>query len=288
MSAVKTIYGPRKAQRNHAACVGWFHPFPGLFALFWKSAAVRVLHNDDSLEGVMGRALILFTIAAASAIPAMAELPPEIAERIEAAEQFLETDSFVGKYTITNTSVVRKTDGTDPKEVEVVIDVVHGNGGRRQSRLVRMVEDGEDVTEKRRKKIQKQMDRQQAGERDRDDQDLIDPFGEHSDRFVFGPHLKTGNIVKMSFNPKNEHSEDERISTGTVAWDNETLDPVWAEMTAIKPPKPLKELTIRLEFSRLGDDIYVSKFLTNGLVKVLLIKRRFEAEIVFSNLKPTR
>ena len=228
-------------------------------------------------------------VVIAAAVPAFGQIPAEVELKIEAAQAFFEPDNFVGSYRITNNSIVKKTNGKDPQEIVVVIDAVYRDDGTVGSNLVQMVENGEDVTEKRRKKIEKQLNEQNGGgDEDAGEPDLIGPTGDHAGWFVYGPRRHVGDITEISFNPDDEHRSTARISAGKVAWNLTTMDPVCVEMTAVQPEKPLKELSIRFEFSRLGDDVFVSRVHTNGLAKVLLIKRRFDAEIVFSDVKPAR
>ena len=79
---------------------------------------------------------------------------------------------------------------------------------------------------------------------------------------------------------------DEGMTVGTVAWNDETIDPLWMEMEALKAPAPLKELEMIMEFSHLGDTIFIDRVFTKGVVKIQLITRQFESDMQISNIRP--
>ncbi len=83
---------------------------------------------------------------------------------------------------------------------------------------------------------------------------------------------------------ENAISFDEDIARGAIAWDEDSLQPRWLEMVAIHPPKPLKELRMKMEFVEIDDDLFMSHLVTDGLAKILLLKREFHMEMRFDDI----
>jgi hypothetical protein len=57
-------------------------------------------------------------------------------------------------------------------------------------------------------------------------------------------------------------------------------------MEAVHPPKPLKELRMKMEFLGVGGNLYLSKLVTDGQAKILFLKREFHMEILFDDIRP--
>jgi len=224
--------------------------------------------------------IIGIALLSSVAVTAGSGLPPEVAERLENAVSFDEGDDFVGSYRITISSLVQKPNGKGREESLVEADVVKNSDRTTQRRLLRYIEDGTDVTEKERTKFESE-----DGDReDDDDDDLADPFGDAADRYSFGRVESRGSMRFITFEPAPGHEDDDDISHGAIAWDGESYTPRWLEMEAIHPPKPLKELRMRMEFEEAGGDLYLSKLVTDGLAKILLLKRQFHMEIRFEEI----
>jgi hypothetical protein len=189
----------------------------------------------------------------------------------------------MGTYRITISSVVQKPNGKSREENLIEADVTHRSDGETQRSLLKYIEDGTDVTEKKRNKFENE-----DGERGEDDEDLADPFGNTADRYHFGAVETRGSTKVITFEPATGHEEDEDIARGAIAWDADSLQPRWLEMEAIHPPKPLKELRMRMDFVGINGDLFMSHLVTDGLAKILLLKREFHIEMRFDNIRPAQ
>ncbi len=240
-------------------------------------------------RGLLRKTVRFFAIAITStaAIVAGAGLPPEVADRLEHAVSFEETDDFVGTYRITISSVVQKPNGKSRKESFIEADVAHLGDGTSERRLLKYIENGSDITEKKRTEFEgEEGGRSNKNETDDGDEDLADPFGPTADHYRFGPPETRGSTVIMAFEPAPGHEKDEDIARGTIAWDGESLEPRWLEIEAVHPPKPLRELRLRMEFDLVNDEVFVSGLETDGLAKILLLKREFHVDIRFDDIRP--
>lgn len=213
-------------------------------------------------------------------------LPPEVADRLDSVVA-LDEDDFVGSYRITISSVVQKPNGKGREESLIEAEVVNLANGATQRRLVKYIEEGADVTEKKRKKFEDgEGGRPEDRDRDDDDQDLASPFGDTANRYRFSEPKREGSTVTMRFEPAPGWEDDESVARGTVAWDSRSLDPLWLDMTAVHPPKPLKDLHMRMRFEKVANELFMSRMVTDGLAKILLLKREFHVEIQFDDIRP--
>ena len=225
--------------------------------------------------------LLVASIAAAGGA-----VPTEVAERFDAAGMLSESDDFAGTYTVTTETVIQKPNGKGRHEETMEIAVSRSTDGTNHRRLVRLIEDGKDVTEKRRKKVEKDLTGydDQTDEED-EDEDLVDPFGETAGKYTFGNLKNKGDAVLLSFEPKAEHREEKGMAEGTISWNKDSLDPLWIQMKAVTAPSPLKELDLRMEFARQGDAIYMTHLSTSGVAKVLLFTREFDVNVRISEVE---
>jgi hypothetical protein len=88
----------------------------------------------------------VLAIASSTAVATGSGLPPEVAERLENAISFDDTNDFVGIYRITISSLVQKPNGKSREESLIEADVIHQGEGATQRRLLKYIEDGTDVT----------------------------------------------------------------------------------------------------------------------------------------------
>ncbi len=228
--------------------------------------------------------LLVASMAAASG------LPPEVAERIDAAEMLTDSQDFVGSFVFTVTSVVQKPNGKARQAMEMVVETTRHGDGSEDHRLIRMLEDGKDITAEKRGEMNKLMgEEKETGSRDNADEEIeafVSPFGKTADRYQFSPTRREGDAVLVDFEPRPDHRKDDGMATGTVAWQFETLDPLWMAVKIVQPSGPMSELDIRMEFERLGELVHVQRLFTAGLAKVLLIKREFAMDIRISDVRP--
>ncbi len=213
-----------------------------------------------------------------------AELPKAVAERFAAAQDSIDNEEFRGSYSLSILSRVKKP-GDDPGETnEMEWDVTVDPTGEEARRLERYTVDGKDVTEKKRKKFEGRTN--DADDDEEADEGFLSPFGEHADSYLFGSPQVIGDRIEISFEPARGHEEEKGITRGSMAWGAASLDPLWLAMEILDPPKPVRELKMRLEFERVGTGVYLKRMVTDGRAKVLLMKRDFHMEMTVSNLAP--
>ncbi len=223
-------------------------------------------------------------------------VPPEtVLERLQ-AEVNPETDPFVGSWRMLTSSVVEKPSGKAHHEAKMEIKCSRDTQGALHREVIRFVKDGKDETEQIRKRLARQDAKREAGrkkkKRKKDDTgpgaDFVPPDLEHRDLYVFEPLPAAGDgSARCRFHPTPVHEKDRGLLSGELAWDPETLDPRWIEGDLLHPPAPLKRMHLRIEFRRAGDLLYSSRMVTDGLIKLLLLKRRFHADVRMEDVRPS-
>jgi hypothetical protein len=252
----------------------------------------RSLQDPGRLQkrgGLVGRFswFLVIAVLSSAAVTTGTGLPSEVAGRFESVVSLADADDFVGSYRMTLSSVVQKLNGKSRKENLIEAEVVNHNDGASRRRLLKFIEDGADVTEKKRTKFEGEEGGNQDGDGDEDDDtDLANPFGDTADHYRFGAPETRGSTVVITFEPAPGYEDDENIARGLIAWDGESLEPRWLEMEALHPPKPLKELRVRLEFDRIDGEVFMSRLVTDGLAKVLLLTREFHMDLRFDDIRP--
>ncbi len=227
------------------------------------------------------RLVIALAVVVLIAVPVSAEIPPEVAARLEGAVTPGDPKVFTGAYRLLVESVVAKADGADRREMAFESEISVSPGGDEVRRLIRFMVDGEDQTEKHRPKFEAS-----DGGRDRDGEELVVPVGEDAARFRVGPVRTVEGEHRVSFEPAPGHLKDANMSRGELAWDPDTLDPLWASLEALRPPRPLRSLTLRLEYGRQDGALYLRRMVSEGRVKILLLERTFFADTRFEDVRP--
>ncbi len=215
---------------------------------------------------------------------ASAALPMQVAERFAAAQDSIDNEVFRGSYTMNVESLVKKPKGGSQQTTEMEWRVEVDPAGEEARRLVRFIVDGEDETEEKREKFEDRT--ADADGETEEDEDFLSPFGEHAHRYLFGSPQAIGDRMETSFEPARGHEDDEGITRGSMAWDAASLDPLWLAIEALDPPKPVRELKMRMEFKRVGTGVFLKRMITDGKAKMLLMKRDFHMEMTVSNLTP--
>lgn len=244
--------------------------------------------------------LVLLVLAALAAptTPAHAtgSAPPrEVTERLDRALRALDSGSFQGTYTVNVSSVVSKLDGSDREEQTEELEVVQPASGAALTHVVRAHSAGKDVTLKRQREVDEEH-RAGAAETGSDGDKSPDqltfsatlPAGENVSSFEFGAPIRDGELLVASFAPRRESRDRDGITTGRMAWRDDTLDPAWIEARPVRLPKRATELQMRFELQREGELLFMRRLVTDGAGGMLWIKRRIHAEVKFSEVHPAR
>ncbi len=234
----------------------------------------------------LSRCIAVLVMVSISALTTGAGLPEKVAELLDQIITPSEPDEFQGSFTMSISTVVQKPNGKSREEVVFDAEVENAADGNQTRRLLRYIENGEDVTEEQRKDFEGDDRSKKRKDDDDDDSDLANPFGDTADLYQFGEPETVDSEIIVTFEPARGHEDDHDVATGRLAWDPITQEPKWMEMTAVHAPKPLKILAIRLEFRPQGDDIFVSRMVTDGLAKVLMIQREFHMDLRYEDIQP--
>ncbi len=227
----------------------------------------------------------------AAALPALAGgPPPEVSARLERSIKFLEPGSFIGSYTATTRTIVSKRDGSAREEMVLVQrDTVLPDGGH-ERQLVRATKNGKDVTEEQRKRFKTEVKSHEKTKKDgkaekAGEKEFQLPFEAGNGKlFTFGDPVRDGELLVQAFDPVADHRKDTGMTSGKLAWNPGTLDPAWIEFTFATMPTGLSEVLFRFEFARAGDEVVLRRMVTSGVGGILWIKRRFSAEVEFSDV----
>ena len=235
---------------------------------------------------------LLFVASAVATSWAGGDVPPTVVlERLRSAVPPSESETVL-QWRLTSVTVIEKTNGKGRHEAEAIVDAVREDTGSIRRTAVRFLRDGEDRTEKLQETLDEESQAEKKKKRKNDDPEddpdteFVPPDDAHRGSYVFEPLPPSPDgVVRCRFHPAAGHEKDEGMMTGTLAWDATTLDPLWIEGDVSRPPKPLRSFHVRVELAREGALLYTARMVTDGLAKVLLIKRRFHADMRFTNLR---
>jgi hypothetical protein len=242
----------------------------------------------------MGRKLwMLGVVLAGSVGVAVASGPPAATtDRLKGALEGLEKDHFAGRFTMTTKAVIAKPDGSNREETSEVAHVVQNGTAQPEVTLVSSLKDGKDVTAERQKRMAeeraKQADTAKKPEKDEDglSASMRLPLGEDVALFEYGPSQAEGSVLVAPFSPTASGRKKDNMTEGRLAWDPATGDPLWLEARYVDPPTGIKEMLLRFELAREGDLLYLRRTVTKGVGGMLWIKRKFDVEMVISDIQP--
>ncbi len=230
-------------------------------------------------------------VLAAGAVGAQTP-PAAVLERLQSAIN-PEEDAFTGSWRMITSSVVEKPNGKAHHEAAMEMSCSRNARGVVHRKAIRFIKDGRDETEKIRTRLEKQEAEREAGrtttadtKKNKEEADFVPPDLEHRDLYVFEALPPVDGAARCAFRPAPGHEKDHGLLTGELAWDPRSLDPLWIEGDLLHPPRPLKEMHLRIEFRRNGDLLYTSRMVTGGLARILLLKRRFHADVRFEDVEP--
>ena len=222
-----------------------------------------------------------------------AGLPPETASRLGAALDSLQSPAIAG-YTMTVTVTVAKPNGSDREDHLEVMKATRAADGTLVHEVVRSLENGKDVTDKRRAEQSK---RESRNDHKADDEGSSEkkevgisaslrlPLGDDARLFAFSP-VASGGPHAVAFAPLPGHAKDEGLARGTLAWDPATLDPLWLEAEPVVMPDHVSAMKMRFEFARAGELVYPRRTVTDGTGGFLWIKRTFHMDMEVADVVP--
>ena len=236
----------------------------------------------------MGRKLwMLGVVLAGSAGVVVAGGPPAgTTDRLKGALEVLEKDHFAGRFTMTTRAVITKPDGSNREETSEVAHVSQDGTGEPEVALVSSLRDGKDVTAERQKQMAEHRSKQAEKAEDGFSATMRLPLGEDVALFEYGPSQPEGAALVASFAPTAQGRKKDKVTAGRLAWDPTTGDPLWLEARYVDPPTGIKEMLLRFELAHQGDILYLRRTLTQGVGGVLWIKRKFDVEMVISDIQP--
>jgi len=190
-------------------------------------------------------------------LPGPRDAAVEAARLAEAAVRFEEARAFSGEYLkTTRTQILSVSGRLLGEEVETVR--VRVKRGWQAVELVRALEGDRDVTRERRKTWTPTPPAPDPAS----SPDSSALLSARAGGLVFTPLSLPGGGCGASFAPAAEAGARPE---GRLAWDCQTLTPLWAELTPADAPKELAEPRVRFDFARAGKVLYAARYTLEGL-----------------------
>lgn len=234
------------------------------------------------------RNLIVGLLCAGAALASGGFAPPvETLDRIASGWRSLESDGFVGSYTVSSEVEIATMKGTVKHSELVVERVSRSDDGVAERHVISARRDGVDATaEVRAERSTTEASGGESGGEDEGSKSLSvtvrPPSSDDLAAYRFSePRPCDGGLVS-AFEPAG--AETKTGGSGHLAWDPESLDPLWIELSPAENPKHVKSMTLRLEFERAGDHLYACRTHTQAVGGFLFFKRRFTADITVTDV----
>ncbi len=230
---------------------------------------------------------ILFALVASTTFAA--DQPPlEVFEQVAKAVNQLESEDFSGEFTRTQHMVVSKLNGQVKNDETVVERVTRRGGEATVTSIVSATRNGEDTTEEIAREL-REREQEKTGKKTEDEGKSVSvevdlPDAESFANYRFGTPESLGNLLVSSFEPSPDSDAEEGAVRGRVAWNPETLEPAWMEITPLENPTMVKEMELRFEFAKIGEHIYAKRILTEAVGGLFFIKRAIVADMVVSDV----
>ncbi len=234
----------------------------------------------------MGRALALAAALLLPAGAARADPPEETLQRLQMALESLADPAQVRAYTLTTVAHHEKPNGKDAHDEKIVARISVTGKDQTESELLELFHDGEPVSEEEQRKAQQDRDKKREDEGNEGfELEFKGPFGEDRQHYTFGETRQAGGLLVATIQPAAGATVD-GLSTGSMAWDPQTLDPVWIEFTPVENPQFVQALTNRLEFGRFSGVLVMKRLVTDGQGGIPGMKRVFHMEVTTSDVQP--
>jgi len=218
-----------------------------------------------------------------------ATVPLVVGDRMQAAMRFPE--DFSGSFNLTSRSLIVKLNGKGPEERLEVKSFFVDRGVTREERLVRLVVNGEEVTNDPNRERPSGL---QIGTRPRPsdgasseqhevEAEYLLPF---DDADLYRLEIAAAaDVTVATFSPVAGAGPRDKLVRGRLAWASDSQEPLWLEFSPVENPKRVEELRLRFEFVRTGEARFARQSV-RGVGGFLWIKRRFEMETSISDLVP--
>ena len=223
----------------------------------------------------------LFTPTGAAADP-----PDETLERLEQALENLADPTQVRAYTLTTVARHARPNGKDAHDEMVVARITVTGEGTTESEILEQVHDGEVVSAEEREEAEKDRHHKHKDEGEKGfSLEFKGPFGEDRQYYVFGETAEAGGLRTATIEPAPD-AKAEGLAIGKMAWDPDSLDPVWIEFTLMKNPRFVQSLSNRIEVGRFSGVLVMKRLVTDGQGGIPGMKRVFHMEVTTSDVQP--
>lgn len=238
---------------------------------------------------------ILLLLPLLAPAQALADPPSETLERLDKALKFLSKEGPARSATVVFDTEISKPDGTKSEQQSRTVTVSVSDEGEIEHTTLKVVQDGVDVTddEEAQASFGKPSEEEAEEIESTGDEEgsfsvsLTLPIGDDRSDYTFGETREDGAVLVADFRPVEGKSRKERtkLSIGRLAWDPETLDPVWLVFVPDRNPRFIQSLKSRMEFTRTGEWLYPERTVIDGVGGVLLYKRRMKLEMTVSDVE---
>jgi hypothetical protein len=178
----------------------------------------------------------------------------------------------------------------DQKYYETWAKLMLGEDGQVQSEIVKAIENGEDVTEKRKaeeEEAKKKNEDEEGEESESHEMEGYSPFdSERQERLSISrmpaeETLDGKNAIVYQF---SELTEDDETIGGRAWLEAGTGIPLKVEYTVVPLPKRVKEMVTTMEYEYIPPDFLIVKHMTiQATGGILFIKKHFRMEMTFTD-----
>jgi hypothetical protein len=251
--------------------------------------------NENIKMVLLLAAFFLLAVGAARPASAGADAPADSLWKKAVALWGLNSDLVPGLMKMHMQEVDKHGQVKDEEKYhEVWSTLTLGDDGEVEYELVKVIENGEDVTEKERAKLEqeedagKDKDRDQGGEdSESNEMEGYSPFDPEDQTRVSFKAIGAGGIIDGIRTMLYEFSQstDEDVAFRGKAWLNAaTGAPVKVEYTTDPLPKRVKEMLTTVEYEQAApDSLVVRKMYVDVTGGILFIKKHFHMDMTFDD-----
>ena len=204
---------------------------------------------------------LLALIAICSASP-----PAQTLEMLGEALEALGDPAAVRSFTVTTLAVSSDEDESDRHE-DLVVTELTSDGTEISSNNISVLHDGEPVSEKKKKKESEQ------------ELELTLPYGDDLAKYTFG----VCETDSCSFEPASD-AIDESMVSGIIKWDPESLAPKSLQLTHLKTPLMVKQLSTTIIIDSTGGKLHTSRIVSSGKAGLPGMRKSFQIKMEFAKV----